>query len=561
MNKDVIYIEPEDDITDIIGRLKSSKQKVVALVPPKKLGVLKSAVNNKLIAKAAREAEKVVVMVTPDPSLTKIAISAGLPVAKTLQSRPMMPGDSPKIADLPDEEEIIEEPDDPEEEEPAPDPAATRPKKVKEEPDMELNSSDIEEAEDDEEDKKSSKKAKKIPSFDPVRKKIIIGVVIAILLIGFGVWALVIAPAATITVAIKTTPANFSEDITLVTNNADPASGKIALEKETTTTEASVEFDATGEKDVGEKASGKLTAYYYFGPDEKGTTVSIPSGSTFSYNGLSYVATNGASITRTSGTKECDNDADSIADNGCKISTTVNIEAAASGANYNVDANHTGWTSSVVSASGDQIYVTQPTAISGGTSKVVKVVQASDVARARERLTTDASSSDLKEKLLKQFDSDTYVIENSYSAEAKDPVSTPAIGEELENGKSAKLTASTTATMYGVKKEHLADFIKSLAGSKLPADQKLYDIGDPFLERFDASTMTARLKTTTHSGPKVTEQEILEKSLGRKVGEVQSLLRSINGISSVNIEKSVPWMGALPDDPNRVSIELTVEDK
>ena len=51
MNKDVIYIEPEDDITDIISRIKSSKQKVVALVPPKKLGIMRSAVNIKLIAK------------------------------------------------------------------------------------------------------------------------------------------------------------------------------------------------------------------------------------------------------------------------------------------------------------------------------------------------------------------------------------------------------------------------------------------------------------------------------------------------------------------------------
>ena len=47
MNKDVIYIEPEDDITDIISRIKSSKQKVVALVPPKKLGIMRSAVNNR----------------------------------------------------------------------------------------------------------------------------------------------------------------------------------------------------------------------------------------------------------------------------------------------------------------------------------------------------------------------------------------------------------------------------------------------------------------------------------------------------------------------------------
>ena len=50
MNKDVIYIEPEDDITDIITKIENSKEKIVALVPPKKAGVFRSAVNIKLMA-------------------------------------------------------------------------------------------------------------------------------------------------------------------------------------------------------------------------------------------------------------------------------------------------------------------------------------------------------------------------------------------------------------------------------------------------------------------------------------------------------------------------------
>ena len=58
MNKDVIYIEPEDDITDILANIKDAKNKIIALVPPKKAGVLRSAVNFKLIAKTAAQATK-----------------------------------------------------------------------------------------------------------------------------------------------------------------------------------------------------------------------------------------------------------------------------------------------------------------------------------------------------------------------------------------------------------------------------------------------------------------------------------------------------------------------
>ena len=87
MNKDIYYIEPEDDITDIINHLKGSKQKVVALVPPKKLSVLRSAINLKLIAKTAKNLDKAVVIITLDPVLMKLSAASGLPFSKNLQSR------------------------------------------------------------------------------------------------------------------------------------------------------------------------------------------------------------------------------------------------------------------------------------------------------------------------------------------------------------------------------------------------------------------------------------------------------------------------------------------
>ena len=91
MNKDVIYIEPEEDITDILTNIKGAKHKIIALVPPKKTGVLRSAVNFKLISKAARQSGKTIVLITSDESLLKLANSVKMPTAKTLQSKPKLP--------------------------------------------------------------------------------------------------------------------------------------------------------------------------------------------------------------------------------------------------------------------------------------------------------------------------------------------------------------------------------------------------------------------------------------------------------------------------------------
>ncbi|MBH1980895.1 hypothetical protein I8H89_05245, partial [Candidatus Saccharibacteria bacterium] len=91
MNKDVIYIDVEDDVTAIIGKVKDSKEKVVALVPPKRTGVLQSAVNLRILQRTAKNAGKHIVLITNDQSLIPLAAGASIPVAKNLQSKPEIP--------------------------------------------------------------------------------------------------------------------------------------------------------------------------------------------------------------------------------------------------------------------------------------------------------------------------------------------------------------------------------------------------------------------------------------------------------------------------------------
>ena len=88
MKKDVIYIDTEDDITAIIGKVKQAEAPIVALVPPKRIGVLQSTVNLRLLQRAADSANKRVVLITNDPALTALAGGLAMPIAKNLQSKP-----------------------------------------------------------------------------------------------------------------------------------------------------------------------------------------------------------------------------------------------------------------------------------------------------------------------------------------------------------------------------------------------------------------------------------------------------------------------------------------
>ncbi len=78
-----LYVEPSDEITTVIERLKAAPEKLVALVAPKGATLLQSIVNLKLARRAANDAGKELVIVTTDKIGRNLATQLGIPVAST----------------------------------------------------------------------------------------------------------------------------------------------------------------------------------------------------------------------------------------------------------------------------------------------------------------------------------------------------------------------------------------------------------------------------------------------------------------------------------------------
>ena len=574
MNKDVVYIEPEDDITDIISRVKNAKQKLVALVPPKKIGVLRSAVNTKLIARAAKMSDKVVVIVTTDGSLIKLAAAAQIPVAKNLQSRPKLPSEIIK-EEKAGGEQFLDEKDFDDEEDNATSKNASasisssQPKLAKK-ADQEITSDDIDK--DEEKTEKSDKKGKDgkdkkgaIPTLEKYRKWIIIGGVGIVGLIVFLVWAFVFAPAADIAVAIRTTANNFSENVTFTTKSGTekPEDGNFLLEQKKVEKTSSVEFQATGQKDIGEKAKGAILVAAYLDANSEGVPLRIIDGVKFALGNLSYTVTSGASVSYPESDDKCENhNSPRFSREGCLQTVKVTVQADASGTDYNIGPHDSGWNTDANVSMAKSVSIYNSDAFTGGTSNMVTVVSEQDFNNAKEKL-TNTGREDGKAELIKQFGEDMITIESSLDVSTSDPKSSPAVGEEVKSGVTPKIEATTTYTMFAVDKVKVEDFIRKKTEKSVASDQRIYAIDKPFFENFNKqsdTTYTAKLKSATQTGPKVTEEDILEKSRGKKVGEVQSILKSINGVSSVNIKTSFPWVNHVPDDPNKVTIELKVEE-
>lgn len=589
MNKDVIYIEPEDDITDIIAKVKNAKTKIVALVPPKKAGVLRSVVNFKLIAKTALQHNKTVVLISTDENLVKFAQSVKMPVAKSLSSKPQLAtDDETEFGDADEESDIIEE-------EPETETSTSKSEKKDVKSDHEKSHKDDKKAEavkvkkseevvtedeideDADTDKKVAKKKsnQKVPNIKKYRTQIIIGSVFAVIMVVVLVWAFAFAPAAKVIVHVRTSDQGFSEKIKLTTDQdkEDIDAGIFYMEEKAIEKTASADFEATGEVDKGTKASGTLTVKRTSPVSIVGNgrdAITIPVGTKFTYNGLTYVSTAASTLRAVDG-KDFDTDTCKVStslvatcDLAKDVTTTVKIEAIENGDKYNMGAVNSGWTASISGAT-----PTSSAAISGGTSKIVKIVSEDDLAAAEENLDITGES-DAKKELIDENSDDAIVIKSSFNIENGQLSSSPALGEEVNGDTKPKVTKKTTYKVYTVSRDAVSQYIEKTVKEGLGDDTRtVYATGAgkdeekviAFFESYKNNNgeYTAKLKSTVKIGPRVTPEMISEKILGQKVGQVRTMLTSINGVADVEINRSYFWVTKIPSDINKVEIEITVD--
>lgn len=549
MNKDVIYIDVDDDITAIIGKIKASDEKIIALVPPKRVGILQSAVNLRLLDRMANTSHKKLVLITNNQALVALSAAAGIPVAKNLQSKPEIAEISALHID--DEDDIIDGSQLPVGElEKTADIIPVVDKSI----DEDLGTIDIDEksiamagAATKKAVPKHAKSGIKVPNFNTFRKKLFIGIAAGALLVVFLVWATVFAPSAKVIITARTTQAPVSTTVTLAGNAAtDVSKGLIQSKVQQSKKDISVDFDATGQKNIGSKATGTANL-----SQQSLAAASVPAGTQLTTsNGLVFVTDAAATVPASTFGPGCFPTA-------CAGTTTVAVTASSGGTDYN------GATGSLTGAPGS-VSASLAAATSGGTDKVAKVVSANDIALATDKL-KEQSTTEAKKALVKLFVNGEVTIDESFTVEYGAPVSAPAVDTEAATGK-AKLTSNVTYTITAIAKADLevflnADLEKQLVGK---ANQKVYDTGISKVKLTGysktATASTVKIVSTGQIGPKIDEEEVKQQVKGKIFGEVQDTLGSINGVSDVEVQFSFFWVRTVPNDVNRISVEFKLQD-
>lgn len=102
---EILYLEPDEEITSVIDKVKKSAAKSVGLVIPRNSSLIHSIVNLKLLKKEAAKKEKDIALITTDKVGKNIASQVGIPVYEDIHAKRPANTFTP---DLPKGDEVIE---------------------------------------------------------------------------------------------------------------------------------------------------------------------------------------------------------------------------------------------------------------------------------------------------------------------------------------------------------------------------------------------------------------------------------------------------------------------
>ena len=555
--RDLIYVDTDDDITSIVGKIKASKDGVVALVPPKRIGVLQSVVNLKLLQRAAKLAKKRLVIVTTDSSLVNLASGLAIPIAKNINAQAKIPEmtDADDISDVIDGDDVFVAKSNDDLGGAVEDKEISAAVAAIETDDRIRNDRDADGIPDDEqvEPKKPVKKSVKVPSINGLRKKILIGGGAAVLVIGFLIWALVFAPFASIVIKAKTSIVEVEKTLSLIpSGDKDAANGLLQPVVKQQKSTDKVEFEATGTKEVGERATGTVAFCYDAQPYDSQTSdpniVSLKAGARLFADGVLF-STDGPV------------DIKGGQDRSGKCVTYYSVKATA--VNIGEESNVENNTQFTVSGQSDLIAVAKG-AFTGGSRRTVKVVQQSDVDKAVDELDETGEPDKIKKELRDQMAETTVVVDSSFTTSRGDVQLSPGIGEEVKEGEKATASIETTYTMIGINKKDLGEIVDAQVAEQVDEDkQKVYDNGLDEVKFSDfqitENGYTVTITTEAHVGPVIDENEVKKQAKDKKSEEVKALINQIDGVADVNVTMSPFWVTSVGSE-NKIKVEFEITE-
>jgi hypothetical protein len=157
------------------------------------------------------------------------------------------------------------------------------------------------------------------------------------------------------------------------------------------------------------------------------------------------------------------------------------------------------------------------------------------------------------------------VLDSSFKVDKGNPQVTPGVGQEVPSG-TATLATTITYSLSGVAKADINKFLDDYFKDQIKglSDRRIYDNGADKASFTDitqvAKGFTASLVATAKIGPKIEDQAVKDQAKGKRYGEIQSSIESIQGVDNVDIKFWPFWVSTAPNDTKKIKVEFNLNE-
>ena len=599
---EIIYLEPDSEITSVIDRIKKAESDSVVLVIPRGATLAQSIVNLKLLKKTAEGLGKEISLVTND----RISRNLGSQIGITVYSRVSEAG----RAKVPEKRDDSKQKDDPEDEGSFKVNNYYRNKEKEEETEAadvtpvadagdvdSVDAFDDDYSEDvgkrssnssednyddgyvpasDQEDKESKDydkdydedeeepkyETKKIPAaqykktnLKHTRKPIIIlsSVFLVVLLIA----SFVFLPYASASVQIK--PEDYTTDISIVADKTATANDTNKLTIPATTTEIekdlSKDFDSTGTKDTGTKATGTVDIYNY-----TDSAVTLPAGTRIAYGDKSFTTDSVVTLPKlTIATVLTDCKSTGNGTYECKVpglKSGVAVTASSTGESYNLSPASP---FSVAGFATSKIYAESKTAFSGGTTKMIKIISQSDLDKASASIKSELTASAKKELTDQVTKNNLTTTGSEVKVEVSSETSTKKADEESDTfNYSVKEKLYVLGFSESELKKLIDDAVINKVGdNKMILDPEESDISYKVTSSdIDAGTIKISASFKGKIGSKLDSNSIKISIKNKSLSRATEIIKSNENVENVSITTWPKFYKRIPMLVNRIKISF-----
>lgn len=392
--------------------------------------------------------------------------------------------------------------------------------------------------------------------FPQLNKGAVLGGAVLAILLG-TVFFISKKPVANTKIILESQPLTRSLTIK-VKAGAETNPEKMELKGQTleSAVEVTDEIATTGEKLVGEKASGK--AIIYNKTDEE---IELDKGDKLNYDEKDLVFVLKDDVKIPPKEEQPSSEPSEIV---YKLGeATVDIEAADIGDAYNIDEDETlevdGYKSSEMTAKTKDD-------LSGGESKKVKVVSEEDKTNLQKKVTETAktkAAGDIGRKLGKT----QRLVEGSVTAQITKEAYNAKVGDEADN---LTLTAYAGAAGLTYLDSELNSLLDKLVQNLVPEDHDLSEkqrevtvtpLGNSNTSVLNSTEADLQVTLKTFTVTRIDKDELKKSMAGKSVAEAEKILGGIRNITtySIEINPTIPLFGKVPKDLDRIILDIANE--